>query len=1142
MAISAQRLQVDVVANTGKAKAELNELQQFSAKASKGMKGMVAKAAAGLGGAAIVGGLAKSINLAKDFDLTIRQVGVQTGQTGKGLKDLSGLAIKMGKDTAFSAQDASGAMLELAKGGLSAADIKAGALKTTMTLAAAGGLEMASAAEYVTQSMNTFGIAAKNADQVAVALAGGANASTASVESLGMALSQVGPGATNAGMSLQETVAALAAFDNNGIKGSDAGTSLKTMLSRLVPQTDAAASAMRKYGLSFVKPNGEFKSMSQVAGQLRKGLGKLSDEERTAALNTLFGADASRAATVMMKEGEKGIQGYIKATKNQKTVQDMANTAMGGAKGAWEELTGTVETLAIQVGTAALPAFTAAAKGAADMVDGIAGSGPKVMAAFGWAKGFVDGFLTPFKPALEPLKGLLDGAAGGATSLGDALAPVGRFIADNERALGIISGVIFTVFIPALVAAGTAAVIAKVKVVAGFVAQGLAAVRSAAMVSVALAQNIVFYAHYAALVVADLARVAAAWVASTARIIAAGAMHMALLVRMAVAQAIHTAGAVAGYILLGVAAVASWATQGAAAVAGAARVVAAWVLMGTQAMIQAGRMAAAWFIALGPIGWVIAAVAAIAVAVYLNWDKIVAFTKAAWARVRGALAAAWGGIKAGAAAALGFLKNLFLNFTGPGLIIKHWARIKAATSSAWNAVRNFVSSAMSSVRNAVSNAASSARSAMQSAWNAIVNAVSSAIGRLMGHVSGIRGRITGAFAGAAGWLSGVGGQIIDGLVGGLQAGFARVKSVLGSLTGMIPDWKGPAKKDKKLLVDAGKKIIGGLVKGLTSSYKDVKKTLGELTVHIKKAMSGKTENAWLKRVAQANKKFKKLYEHRASIAKRLEAKIAKRDDLRQQKEEFKSSVVSGISSQANVLNAGADAKTIRASLQTQLAKAKEYAANLKKMKSMGYSKAVVQQVASAGIEQGAEVAKALVAANVADMKGINSAFKGINTVAEKTGASLAGGYYDAGIQAANGLIKGMQAKDKELEAQAKRMAKTLTKALKKELGIKSPSKVTDRDGVNVALGLIRGTQREMSAIARQGALLGSTLTGGLSRALKGSTGLQTPGTRLSVGATSGGTATGGTVNFNFTTHNPIAESESQTTNKALDRVVSLGLA
>src|SRR5205085_2291316 len=146
--------------------------------------------AVAFGATTAIAGLGKVASLAMDFDKTIRQVGVQTDQTGDKLANLGDLAKQMGADTVFSAQDAAQSMLELAKGGLSAADIRAWALSSTLTLAAAGNLDLASAAGYVTQGLNTFHLSAGRATEVVTALAGGANASTADVNDLGMALSQ----------------------------------------------------------------------------------------------------------------------------------------------------------------------------------------------------------------------------------------------------------------------------------------------------------------------------------------------------------------------------------------------------------------------------------------------------------------------------------------------------------------------------------------------------------------------------------------------------------------------------------------------------------------------------------------------------------------------------------------------------------------------------------------------------------------------------------------------------------------------------------------------------------------------------------------------------------------------------------------
>jgi TP901 family phage tail tape measure protein len=335
--------------------------------------GLATKAAGAIGLAFAAAGVAKfakdSVALAATFDKTMRQVAtvakVPTGQIAK----LREVALDMGAKTSFSAKQASEAMLELAKGGLSAAQIKAGGLKATLTLAAAGGIELGQAAGFVVKSLGQFGLKVDKAADVAAALAGGANASTASVEDLGEALSQVGPGARNAGFSLQQTVGVLAAFSDNGIRGSDAGTSLKTMLVSLVPTTDKAARTMRKLGLDFTDAHGAIIPVTQIAQQLQDRLGKLSQAQRIAALQTIFGSDATRAATVLMQQGAGGLAKYIKATNDRGAAEKLAKSNTEGAAGAFERLRGAIETVQIRVGTALLPMLADAAEGAARLAD-----------------------------------------------------------------------------------------------------------------------------------------------------------------------------------------------------------------------------------------------------------------------------------------------------------------------------------------------------------------------------------------------------------------------------------------------------------------------------------------------------------------------------------------------------------------------------------------------------------------------------------------------------------------------------------------------------------------------------------------------------------------------------------------------------
>lgn len=1013
MPITAERLEVDVAANTAKASRDLDQFQNKT----KSLAGTAGKVAKGLGaafsGAAIAGGIAKTIGMAKNFDLTMRQVGVQTGQTGADLKSMSDLAIKMGEDTAFSAADASQAMLELAKGGLSAAEQKAGALKTTMTLAAAGNLNMANAAEYVTQGMNTFGIAAGKADQVAVALAGGANSSTASVESLGMALSQVGPGATNAGMSIQETVAALAAFDNAGIKGSDAGTTLKTMLTSLVPTTSKAAVAMEKYGLDFVKTNGEFKSMTQVAGELKAGFKGVSAEQRTAAMAAIFGSDATRAATVLMKEGKKGVEGYIKATKNKETVEKLAATAMGGASGAANEFMGSVETLAIKIGTSLLPGFTKAAKGGTVLVNKIGGWGDEIKGAFDWAKGFAEGFLKPFQPILQPMAGWLKGASDGASGLGSALAPVGQFISEHGRAFGVAAGVITAVFVPALVAAGVAATVAKVKVVASFIAQSAASAKNAAMVGV------------------------------------------------------H-----------------------------AIKVVAAWTMMAGRALIQAARMAASWVIAMGPVGWAIAAAVAVGVAIYKNWDKIVAATKRAWGAVAGAVSGAWNKIKGwvtGGASAVA------------GAVSGAWGRVKSATSSAWEAVSSKV----------------------KSAWNAVVSTVKNLGGKVISWHMALPQKILDALGNLGSLLKDAGVQIITGLWEGLKGKWEDVKGWFSDITASIPNLKGPRAKDRKLLIENGQAIIQGLKDGLNREWSDVKKLFTGMTKWIdNSAISDKVAKAMEKRIERVSERTKKLLDRSKKVAAQLAEATQKHADAVQEKADFRSSTFQGMNAQANVMNSGNTAAAIAASLQAQVGKVQQFAANLAALAGKGLSADAIAQVTAAGVDGGAQVAAALASASEAEIASINASFAAIGATANTTADTLSAQLFDAGIATAQGVVDGLTARADAIKGTLRTIAQSML----------SEVQAIVRKAVQAEKAAAAAEKAKEEAA---GAGAGTTPPGGGGG--QGGPPRRGRGPRGGPAATGGGNNNGRVVNFNFNTHNPKDEPQSRTTNKALERAASLGL-
>lgn len=301
---------------------------------------------------------AASFTLASNFESSMSRVAGALNDPDANMEELRQLALQMGQDTVFSASEAGAAMEELAKGGLTAADIKGGALKTTMDLAAAGNMNLADAANVVVQAMGAFNMNAEQSGEAANALAGAAAASSADVSDLTQGLSQASAQANSAGWSIQDTTAVLAAFSDAGIKGSDAGTSLKTMLQRLSAPTGAAAAQLEALGINVRDSNGNMKDAASIAGELQTGLAGLDSATRDAAIQTIFGADASRAALVMMNQGTAGIEKYTAATNDQAAAQRLADSQMGDSARKIEEMKGAVETAAIQIGTALAPVVT----------------------------------------------------------------------------------------------------------------------------------------------------------------------------------------------------------------------------------------------------------------------------------------------------------------------------------------------------------------------------------------------------------------------------------------------------------------------------------------------------------------------------------------------------------------------------------------------------------------------------------------------------------------------------------------------------------------------------------------------------------------------------------------------------------------
>ncbi len=287
---------------------------------------------------------AVSVRAFANFDEAMSHVAATGEDAKRSMVGLRDAALEAGERTSFSATEAAGAVEELLKAGVSAKDVMAGGLDAALDLAAAGSLNVGEAAEYAATAMNLFGISGGEVSTVADALAAGAGKAMGEVSDLGQALKQSGLVASQMGLSMTETVGSLSAFAQAGLLGSDAGTSLRTMLLRLSNPSKESATLMKKLGVAAYDAKGNFVGVAEVAGQLQKAFKGKTQAERDAAMATIFGSDAIRAANVLYSEGQVGVEKWTKAVADSGYAQDVAATKLDNLKGDWEALTGALET------------------------------------------------------------------------------------------------------------------------------------------------------------------------------------------------------------------------------------------------------------------------------------------------------------------------------------------------------------------------------------------------------------------------------------------------------------------------------------------------------------------------------------------------------------------------------------------------------------------------------------------------------------------------------------------------------------------------------------------------------------------------------------------------------------------------------
>jgi len=311
--------------------------------------------AAGMGA-----GIIYATKQAGDFQEQMNVLQAVTGANKDSMKAFRDEAIALGADLKLpntSAQDAAVTLTELSKGGLSVKQAL-DAARGTIQLATAAQIDNATAAKIQSRALKAFNLDGTQAGHVADLLANGANASTAEIEDLALGFQQASAVFHSTGHNADELTTAITEMADAGITGSDAGTSLRTMMNRLNPQTKKAREEFKKLGIDVFDSTGHYKSMRDIIKEFSSGLSNLNPKQKQHALYTIFGSDAIRAANIVLDGGTKKYDKYNQKVTKSGTAQRVATAHTKGFNGAVQGFISSMQTAAINIGTLFLPMMT----------------------------------------------------------------------------------------------------------------------------------------------------------------------------------------------------------------------------------------------------------------------------------------------------------------------------------------------------------------------------------------------------------------------------------------------------------------------------------------------------------------------------------------------------------------------------------------------------------------------------------------------------------------------------------------------------------------------------------------------------------------------------------------------------------------
>lgn len=323
-----------------------------------------------------VGGL--GLKTAANFEKGMSGVRAITGATGNDFAKLRNKALQLGESTSYSASEVTEAMTELSKSGWTTNDVLTGT-SGVLDAAAASGENLNTVATIVADTISGFNMKASESGRVADVLTQAANSGTIGINDLGESFKYVGPLSRTMGFNIEEVASALTAMSKSGIKGSQAGTSLRTALTNMVKPTKTMKAAMNELGIEITNQDGSFKSLDEILSIMRNSFSGLTDDQKAYYASIIAGKEGQAGLLSLLNMSQKEYDEISKSMKNAGGVaKETAKIMRDNLMDKLEELGGALETLAIKLGDLVIPWLTKFVEKVTNVVRAISDMSPEM--------------------------------------------------------------------------------------------------------------------------------------------------------------------------------------------------------------------------------------------------------------------------------------------------------------------------------------------------------------------------------------------------------------------------------------------------------------------------------------------------------------------------------------------------------------------------------------------------------------------------------------------------------------------------------------------------------------------------------------------------------------------------------------------